>query len=96
MHHTRKDARKANSTGCGSCYGAETAQLTCCNTCEDVSGLVLRGSTMAAGGQHTARAPKRWAIIAMCQHSSHFDGASRMPVLLLHQLASYAGPKPVA
>lgn len=38
VHHTRKDVKKANTTtGCGSCYGAETAQLTCCNTCEDVS-----------------------------------------------------------
>lgn len=40
-HHdvqgTRKDLAKANSTACGSCYGAETAVLSCCNTCEDVS-----------------------------------------------------------
>lgn len=40
VHHTRKDTKKVNSTACGSCYGAETAALTCCNTCEDVSLLV--------------------------------------------------------
>jgi hypothetical protein len=37
VHHTRKDVKKSNSTGCGSCYGAETAALPCCNLCEDVS-----------------------------------------------------------
>jgi hypothetical protein len=37
VHHTRKDVKKSNSTGCGSCYGAETAALPCCNSCEDVS-----------------------------------------------------------
>lgn len=37
VHHTRKDTRKANTTNkCGSCYGAESATLTCCNTCEEV------------------------------------------------------------
>lgn len=35
--HTRKDTKKANVTNkCGSCYGAESATLTCCNTCEEV------------------------------------------------------------
>lgn len=36
VHHTRKDVIKGNSTACGSCYGAETAQQPCCNTCEEV------------------------------------------------------------
>lgn len=37
VHYTRKDTKKANTTNkCGSCYGAESATLTCCNTCEEV------------------------------------------------------------
>ena len=54
-----KDTKKVNSTACGSCYGAETAALTCCNTCEDVSLLVLlnrngdRWQSISAAGKHT-------------------------------------------
>lgn len=36
--HTRKsDINKTSDTACGSCYGAESTTLPCCNTCEEVS-----------------------------------------------------------
>lgn len=39
QHDVKQTQRNkdANVTGCGSCYGAESETMKCCNTCEDVS-----------------------------------------------------------
>eukprot|EP00879_Flechtneria_rotunda_P009695 GHRR01010144.1.p1 GENE.GHRR01010144.1~~GHRR01010144.1.p1 ORF type:complete len:313 (+),score=78.67 GHRR01010144.1:280-1218(+) len=35
VHQTKRN-KDVNATGCGSCFGAETESLRCCNTCEQV------------------------------------------------------------
>jgi hypothetical protein len=59
---TRKDMT-ANTTqpasACGSCYGAESASVTCCNTCEQVGGAAACRADM--GPEHAA-----CAVLRMC------------------------------
>lgn len=68
VHHTRKDAVKVNSTACGSCYGAETAALTCCNTCEDVS--VFGGGDVGVVGVQQSASACAGRLGVACQHST--------------------------
>lgn len=52
---TQKAAVNASGGGCGSCYGAETEALKCCNTCEQVR---ARGPQPAATTAAAARAQR--------------------------------------
>lgn len=70
VHHTRKGAGgKASNTTCGSCYGAETAALSCCNTCEDVRDVWWRSSACGIrAGPHNICCcrPAPWLSIPCC------------------------------
>jgi hypothetical protein len=37
VHQTQKKQKDDQNITCGSCYGAESEQYKCCNTCDDVS-----------------------------------------------------------
>jgi len=79
VHHTRKDVIKGNSTACGSCYGAETAQQPCCNTCEEVRAW---SCSRAAGAPTSLAAAVPWLCMAMSCCSNTAMVASRRLHLL--------------
>lgn len=49
-----KTAKDVNGTECGSCYGAQTSESQCCNTCAEVR---QRGGRLGAGASRGGWVP---------------------------------------
>jgi hypothetical protein len=65
VHHTQKKQKDGQNITCGSCYGAESEQYKCCNTCDDVS-------VTAAGVSCKAAQQALWTKALCCRLRSEY------------------------